>query len=149
MSDVLWEGHCRSRWAIPVILGSAVGAALMVALHLAPLALIFVVLAVVMIPFIGITVTVEPAGVRVRYVGGIKQLVELDLIESVDAQNIVPMRWGGWGYRGSMRVFRVAAVILRKGDGLVLHLRGGRRFAVTVDDAVHGATALDNLLSAR
>jgi hypothetical protein len=43
----------------------------------------------------------------------------------------------------------VAAVVLRKGDGLVLNLRGGKRFAVTVDDAVDGANALDSLLQTR
>jgi hypothetical protein len=149
MSEVLWRGRCRSRWALPIAIAAAVGAVLMVVLGVAPLALIFVALALAMLPFIGITVTVEPQGLRVRYLGGVKQLIPLERIESVDATNIVPARWGGWGYRGSLRVLKVAAVVLRKGDGLVLNLRGGKRFAVTVDHAVDGANALDSLLQTR
>jgi hypothetical protein len=52
------------------------------------------------------------------------------------------LRMGGFGYRGSLRLFRRAALITRPGEALVVELAGGRRFSVTVDDAASFATAL-------
>ena len=52
------------------------------------------------------------------------------------------LRMGGFGYRGSLRMFRRAALITRPGEALVVELVGGRRFSVTVDDAASFAAAL-------
>jgi hypothetical protein len=41
---------------------------------------------------------------------------------------------GGWGYRGSLRLFRRASLVTRRGAALELNLAGQRRFVVTVDD---------------
>jgi hypothetical protein len=54
-----------------------------------------------------------------------------------------PVQWGGWGYRGSVRVFKKAAVVLRKGPGLRLRLRNGAQFAVTVPGAEPAAALLN------
>jgi hypothetical protein len=64
----------------------------------------------------------------------------VDLSEVVDASAIVvdPMHWGGLGYRWMPRA-RASAAVVRKGPGIALEFRDGRRFAVTVDDAVAGA----------
>lgn len=69
-------------------------------------------------------------------------------IESAAAIDLEPHRWGGWGYRGSLRYLRRAAWVVRRGPALELSLTGGRRFAVTVDDPT-GAAALINALRAR
>ncbi len=52
------------------------------------------------------------------------------------------LRMGGFGYRGSLRLFRRAALITRPGEALEIELVGGRRFSVTVDDAASFAAAL-------
>jgi hypothetical protein len=68
--------------------------------------------------------------------------IALEDIDQVTALDVRPLRWGGWGYRGSLRLFRRAAWIVRAGPGLRLDLRDGRRFVVTVDEALAGAAAL-------
>ncbi|MEE1794804.1 hypothetical protein PUR28_29180 [Streptomyces sp. BE308] len=49
------------------------------------------------------------------------------------APTVNPRQWGGWGYR--WRPEQGSAVVVRKGEGLVLRLGDGRTFTVTVDDA--------------
>jgi hypothetical protein len=46
---------------------------------------------------------------------------------------VTPRQWGGWGYR--WRPEKGSAVVVRRGEGLVLRLGDGRSFTVTVDDA--------------
>jgi len=50
---------------------------------------------------------------------------------------------GGWGYRGSLRLFRRAAVVTRGGDAIELRLTKGRRFIVTVDEPESFVAALN------
>jgi hypothetical protein len=70
------------------------------------------------------------------------------LADVLDASAIIvdPMRWGGWGYRW-VPWAHASAAVLRKGPGIELVLRDGRRFTVTVDDAVGGAKAVTAALS--
>ncbi|MGW0563279.1 hypothetical protein ACWDZ4_22385 [Streptomyces sp. NPDC003016] len=49
------------------------------------------------------------------------------------APSVTPRQWGGWGYR--WRPEKGMAVIVRRGEGVVLRLGDGRIFTVTVDDA--------------
>jgi hypothetical protein len=49
------------------------------------------------------------------------------------APRVTPRQWGGWGYR--WRPEKGTAVVVRRGEGLVLQLGDGRTFTVTVDDA--------------
>jgi hypothetical protein len=67
----------------------------------------------------------------------------LERIERAEATEIDPLRWGGWGYRwaGPGR----SAVVVRRGPGLVLDLRGGARFAITVDEPAPAAGLLNDL----
>jgi hypothetical protein len=65
-------------------------------------------------------------------------LADVATIEVID--DIAPLRYGGWGYRGSLRLYRRAALVLRRGPGLRVKLRDGRVFVVTVDDP-QGAVA--------
>jgi hypothetical protein len=48
----------------------------------------------------------------------------------------------GWGYRGSLRLFRRAAWVVRSGPALELDLSRGRRLTVTVDDPEGALVAL-------
>lgn len=48
--------------------------------------------------------------------------------------DVRPVQWGGWGYRGSLRLTKQAAVVLRSGPGLHLALTRDRTFVVTLDE---------------
>ena len=72
------------------------------------------------------------------------QRVPRKRIESVAVTTVRPLHWGGWGYRGALRVFRRAAVLLRAGEALEVRLDGGRRILyVTIDDAAGAVAALE------
>ena len=75
--------------------------------------------------------------------------IPLDDIDAVTSMHVSPWRWGGWGYRGSLRAFRRAAWVVRAGPGIRLDLRDGRRFVVTVDGAPDGAAVLGAMLTPR
>ena len=130
-----WTG--RASWAIPaalVVLAVAVG------LFLADLAVpaaIAVLAAVVLWHFRRITVTVDETHLRTAFAGPLLRvripLADIDRLEFVP--DLRPVRYGGWGYRGSLRLLGKAAVVLRRGEGVIFALRGDRRYIVTVDDA--------------
>ncbi len=89
-------------------------------------------------------------GLRIEY-GPLRwpvQRIPLDEIQQAAVVDIKPGEWGGWGYRGMLRVFGKAAVVLRGGPGIVLELTGKRRLAVTVDDAGEGAGLVNDLVEA-
>lgn len=92
-----------------------------------------------------IRVRVDDAGMTVL-LGGLVRVrrVPLDRIGRASAEHVDPSRWGGWGYR---LVPDGSAVVIRAGAGIVLDLRNGRRFAVTVDDAEDGAGLVNALLA--
>jgi len=147
----VWIGRCTNRWLyVPsVILGLGglyaflavnrwLGAAVMAG------AAATSVLATV-------TVTVDRRGLRVAYgpLAWPRTTVDLRDIHAAAAIDVRPMRWGGWGYRGSRAVLRQAAVVVRGGPGIRLDLVEDRVFVVTVDDAVTGAALLAGYLDRR
>ena len=67
-----------------------------------------------------------------------RRVVALTDIADASAVVVEPMEWGGWGYRWIPGA-KASAAVIRRGPGIALELRDGRRFAVTVDDAVTGA----------
>ena len=71
-------------------------------------------------------------------VGWPRRVIALADIAETSAIVVEPMEWGGWGYRW-IPWARASAAVIRRGPGIVLVLRDGRQFAVTVDDAVNGA----------
>lgn len=73
--------------------------------------------------------------------------IPLDRIAAVEAIDLKPVEWGGWGYRGSLKLLRQAAVVLRAGPGLRVDLVDGRRFAVSIDDPETAAAVLDRELA--
>ncbi len=82
----------------------------------------------------GLVVRVSPFGLPVKTIAAAD-------IASAEAAHIRPERWGGYGWRFSGT--GASAVVLRRGPGLVVHGRDGRRFAVTVDDPEAGAAVLN------
>ena len=96
-----------------------------------------------------ITVRVDATGVTAR-LGGVpwpRFRVPLERIEAARAELVEPMQWGGWGYRVGGR--RGSALVVRKGQGIVLARHGRPDFAITVDDAERAAELVNALVSAR
>lgn len=87
-------------------------------------------------------VAVDGTGLTVRYgpLGWPVQRRALADIRRVEAVELEPLEWGGWGYR---IVPGRSAVVLRRGPAIVIERPDGKLFAVTVDDAVTGAALLE------
>ena len=130
---------CEGRWSVPTTVIVVVGGlALSWSLRSVVMAVAAVVVGLLMVQFRRITITVDdthlrtafawPAFIRVRI-----PLAEIERLEYVP--DLRPVRYGGWGYRGSLRVLKKAAVVLRRGPGVIFALTGNRRYIVTVDDA--------------
>ncbi|MGP4004086.1 hypothetical protein [Streptomyces sp. 8N706] len=72
--------------------------------------------------------------VRCGHVGLPRRRIRLDSVVGAEyASRVTPHEWGGWGYR--WRPDKGTAVVVRRGEGLVLRLGDGCVFTVTVDDA--------------
>ncbi|NNF63210.1 MAG: hypothetical protein HKN07_03050 [Acidimicrobiia bacterium] len=69
--------------------------------------------------------------------------IPVNQIETASVIDIRPMEWGGWGYRGSLKLMNQAAVVHRAGPGLRLDLKDGKVFAVTVDNPETPAALLN------
>jgi len=140
-----WTGGCRAPWAPWVIVGLVLlfsgGVIVMAQDPQVPAwstALFGVVglAAVVSILFLSrVSVTVDQVEIVVRYGPWLwpVQRIATSELSGMEATDISPMRFGGWGYRWVPNR-RLSGAILRKGPGLVLHRTDGRTFAVTVDN---------------
>jgi hypothetical protein len=95
-----------------------------------------------------VTVTLDDSAVEVEY--GLwhwpVQRFAMQSLSSVEAVDISPLRFGGWGYRW-VPSRRLSGAILRKGPGLLLHRLDGRTFAVTVDDAAQALSRVPDRLA--
>lgn len=147
----VWVGRTMVRW--PLLLGAlgisfAVAMALMGQVWIAWVGLVLVVIA---LATYSLTVTVDARGLGLQWglFGWPRQMIPIDRIVVASVEDIKPAQWGGWGYRGSLRLFGRAAAVLRAGEGLVCDLADGARFAVTVDDAATAAGLLNDLVARR
>ncbi len=133
---VFWSATLSARW--PLVLGLAILLVGLVLLLITELWIGLVMLGIsILMSFFGrIRVTADQSGLVVRYgfLGWPRRSIPIRRIASVRAVDIRPTEWGGWGYRGSLAIMRRAAVVLRAGPGIRLDLRGGKVFAVTIDD---------------
>lgn len=91
---------------------------------------------VAMISFATLRVRADQHGLHIRY--GIlpwpRTSVDVADIETASVIDVRPMEWGGWGYRGSLKLMKQAAVVHRAGPGIRLDLVDGKVFVVTVDN---------------
>ncbi|MFF3751749.1 hypothetical protein ACFYYH_15035 [Streptomyces sp. NPDC002018] len=86
--------------------------------------------------FVHVAVRVEGDCLEVRcgHMGLPRRRILLAHVVDADfAPRVTPRQWGGWGYR--WRPEMGTAVVVRRGEALVLKLGDGRIFTVTVDDA--------------
>ncbi|MCF3963642.1 hypothetical protein [Streptomyces fuscigenes] len=83
---------------------------------------------------VGVRIDEECLEVRCGHMGVPRRRIPLaQVVDAHFAPRVTPQQWGGWGYR--WRPEKGTAVIVRRGEGLVLRMRDGRDFTVTVDDA--------------
>jgi hypothetical protein len=74
--------------------------------------------------------------------GFVRQTFGPGELEEAYARDFSFAQMGGWGYRGSLRLLRRAALVTRRGEALELMLVGKRRFIVTVNEPAEFVTAL-------
>ncbi|WP_434587674.1 hypothetical protein [Streptomyces sp. A5-4] len=98
--------------------------------------------------FVHVAVKVDRDALEVRcgYMGLPRCRIPLAHVVGAEfAPRLTPHQWGGWGYR--WRPEKGTAVIVRRGEGIVLKLGDGRTFTVTVDDAEAAVRVIHDLLS--
>ncbi|MET8557151.1 hypothetical protein ABZV64_19655 [Streptomyces sp. NPDC004959] len=86
--------------------------------------------------FVSVAVRVDHATLEVRcgHIGVPRRRIPLaHVVEADFAPAVTPRQWGGYGYR--WRPELGTAVVVRRGEGVVLRLGDGRTFTFTVDDA--------------
>lgn len=136
-TEVLWEGTCHARFALPTFLVAEVAAVLLGVFYSGPLGVVIALAGMQSLSVVEIRLQVTDDALWVRYWGPLRwpaARFPFSKVTSVEVVDVAPLRYGGWGYRGSLRLFRRAALNLRRGPGLRLGLRGTRTFVVTVDD---------------
>ncbi|MCX5414481.1 hypothetical protein [Streptomyces sp. NBC_00059] len=86
--------------------------------------------------FVHVAVKVDGDALEVRcgHAGLPRRRILLTHVVGADfVPKVTPRQWGGWGYR--WRPEQGTAVVVRRGEALVLRLGDGRTFTVTVDNA--------------
>jgi Protein of unknown function (DUF1648) len=144
-----WTQTLTSPWPLVVAFGGAAIAVDGLIAGQGVLAVTGAVLAIVGVEVHAIRVTVDRRGLAISWgpLGIPRTHIAIDRIASAAAIDIRPTEWGGWGYRGSLRLFGKAAAVLRRGPGIRVDLVDGRTFAVTVDHADVGAGLLNDLVA--
>ncbi|WP_405798344.1 hypothetical protein [Streptomyces longwoodensis] len=76
----------------------------------------------------------ECVEVRCGHIGVPRRRIPLTHVAGAEFEpHVTPRHWGGWGYR--WRPHQGTAVVVRRGEGVVLRLWDGHTFTITVDDA--------------
>lgn len=145
---VLWTSGADSvvlPFAGALLMLAAAGTALVFWWWLA-VALALVAMAVVAVS--SLAVQIDQSGLHTLWgpLGRPRVTLRLDDVASAHAEEIEPLRWGGWGYR--VRRHGSAAVV-RRGPGLVVERRDGSSYAVTVDHSAEAADVLNALVARR
>ncbi len=83
---------------------------------------------------VALRVDKEALEVRCGHMGLPRRRIPLSHVAGAEfAPHVTPRHWGGWGYR--WRPEKGTAVVVRRGEGLVLRLWDGHTFTITVDNA--------------
>ncbi|MEU5090523.1 hypothetical protein [Streptomyces sp. NPDC021356] len=83
---------------------------------------------------VALKVDKESLEVRCGHIGLPRRRIPLAHVAGAEfAPHVTPRHWGGWGYR--WRPEKGTAVVVRRGEGIVLSLWDGHTFTITVDNA--------------
>lgn len=86
--------------------------------------------------FVHVAVKVDKDCLEVRcgHIGLPRRRIPLSNVAGAEfVARVTPRQWGGWGYR--WRPEKGTAVVVRRGEGVVLRLWDGHTFTITVDNA--------------
>lgn len=86
--------------------------------------------------FVHVAVKVDQDCLEVRcgHIGLPRRRIPLTQVAGAEfVPRVTPCQWGGWGYR--WRPEKGTAVVVRRGEGVVLRLWDGHTFTITVDNA--------------
>lgn len=90
----------------------------------------------------------ESLEVRCGHIGLPRRRIPLAHVAGADFEpHVTPRHWGGWGYR--WRPDKGTAVVVRRGEGVVLRLWDGHTFTITVDDAESAVRVIRDRLRTR
>lgn len=146
----VWSGHATNRlqWLLAAAGAACLALGIRLAVAAPTSALVPLVMSVVgclaagllvlfgTLAFVHVAVRIDQDAVRVRcgHVGLPRRTIPFDEITGVDfLARVTPCHWGGWGYR--WRPEKGTAVVVRRGEGILLRLRDGRTLTITVDGA--------------
>ena len=97
---------------------------------------------------VALRVDQECLEIRCGHIGVPRRRIPLSQVAGADfAPLVTPRHWGGWGYR--WRPEKGTAVVVRRGEGLILRLWDGHTFTITVDDAESVVRVIRNRLVPR
>jgi hypothetical protein len=152
-----WTGTAQNPW-MPLVLVLVLGQGAVVTLllgrtpsNVAYVNLAHIVALGVLELFAKVRVTVDASGIGIRYgyVGWLQQRIGLDRVRAAQTIRIEALEHGGWGYRGGLRLFGRASVVIRGGPGLLLELESDQQLSITVDDAPNAARVINALVARR
>jgi hypothetical protein len=150
---VMWSNRITNRW---LLLPSVAVLLLAVVSFVRPHAtnsrwepVVFALVALASSLLSSVSVRADEHGLHLRYgpFNWPKQTISIERIKSASAIDLKPSEWGGWGYRGSLKILKRAAVVLRRGPAIRVDLHNGAKFAVSIGDSETGAAVLNTALS--
>jgi hypothetical protein len=147
--SAVWTGRAYNRGALVLVVVPLLGAlpvlprALQDGASLVPLLAPVVLLGLPAVAFTTVRVVVGPEAVVVGLGpwGRPSRRFTTPDIARASVDMVEPMDVGGWGWRTSGR--GRTAIVIRRGEALILDLVDGDRFVVTVDDAGHAAALVN------
>lgn len=99
------------------------------------------------VAFVHVAVSVDDHALEIRcgHFGLPRRRIPLTEVLSADFEpRVTPRHWGGWGYR--WRPGKGTAVVVRRGEGVVLRLANDHDFTITVDNAEEAVRAIRDRL---
>ncbi|MCW5252119.1 MULTISPECIES: hypothetical protein [unclassified Streptomyces] len=97
---------------------------------------------------VALRVDEECLEVRCGHIGVPRRRIPLsDVVGAEFVPHVTPRHWGGWGYR--WRPEKGTAVVVRRGEGMILRLWDGHTLTITVDDAESAVRVITGLLRPR